>query len=449
MREWHPDRAALEKFLINDVPEAESRALQQHLLTCASCEEQLTALLPLPEGGGGFSAEIEYGRLIREILAETRAEADRKRKLLAKERAEAADLWRELEGTGREEARARVASDPRYWNWGFFEKVFAEARHSTLVEPHRSEEQLRVALEVTDHLDPEIYGEGSVEAAKTRSWAWLGNSLRILADFRQAERAFQMAELFFSQSWRDPLDEALILELKGSLRRAQRRFDESVPLLEGAVRLYRELGETHLQGRALMSKGLVLQYTGHFSGAAACFRDSLAVLDEAEEPRMAVACRFNLVHCLYDSGHVADAAALIPETRRRMEQFGTPSDLLHLRWLEGAVAAALGRPVEAERALLDVKEAFSAGRVAFDAALVTLELASLYSRQGRALEVKQLVEEIIPIFQSCEVPHEALAALIILRKAAEMKQLTLGLVEEVASFLEKVRVNPTLRFRED
>jgi hypothetical protein len=63
--------------------------------------------------------------------------------------------------------------------------------------------------------------------------------------------------------------------------------------------------------------------------------------------------------------------------------------------------------------------------------------------------VKPLAEEIIPIFQSCEVPQEALAALIVFRNAAEMEQLTLGLVEEVTAFLEKVRGNPGLRFHDE
>jgi hypothetical protein len=63
--------------------------------------------------------------------------------------------------------------------------------------------------------------------------------------------------------------------------------------------------------------------------------------------------------------------------------------------------------------------------------------------------VKPLAEEIIPIFRSCEVPQEALAALIVFQKAAEMEQLTVSLVEEVTEFLEQVRTNPSLRFRSE
>ena len=66
-------------------------------------------------------------------------------------------------------------------------------------------------------------------------------------------------------------------------------------------------------------------------------------------------------------------------------------------------------------------------------ALVSLELSAVYARQGRTADVKRLAAEMLPIFQSCEVHREALAALIVFQKAAEMEQLSVGLVEEVTS----------------
>ena len=53
----------------------------------------------------------------------------------------------------------------------------------------------------------------------------------------------------------------------------------------------------------------------------------------------------------------------------------------------------------------------------------------------------------LPVFRSREIHREALAALIVFQQAAEMEQLTLGLIEEVSTFLEQARDNPGLRFR--
>jgi tetratricopeptide (TPR) repeat protein len=450
MGEWHPDREAFAQFLDDRLSEVDSRSLQQHLFACPECEERLVDLLPLAEAARSSTPEgLEsgYRTLLRDLLDSTRSEVDRRRALLSREHREAKELWRELRTLEPAERWDRVAADPRFHTWGLFELLLEKARHAALSEPRRAEEKLRLALELAGRLDGGRYGHGSVEAARTRAWAYLGNSLRILSDFRQAEQAFQMAELHFSRSWLDPLDEALLLELKGSLRRAQRRFAEAVGLFDDAIALYREVNEPHLQGRALMTKGVVLQYNGEFAAATSCFRNSLFLLDGTEEPRLVVATQFNLINCLFDSGNTGEAATLIPEARHLMEEAGTPSDLLHLRWLEAQVAAALGRTAEAEQAFLELKEAFSEARAAFDAALVALELAALYAQTGRAAEVKALAAEIIPIFQACDVPQEALAALIVLQKAAEMEHLTLGLVEEVSAFLGRAQSNPGLRFR--
>ena len=53
--------------------------------------------------------------------------------------------------------------------------------------PSKAEELLRLSLDVTEHLDPERYGPGSIDSAKSRAWASLGNALRVLADFRHLD----------------------------------------------------------------------------------------------------------------------------------------------------------------------------------------------------------------------------------------------------------------------
>lgn len=447
MNDRHPDRKTLERFLDDGLPEPASRALQRHILICPRCEERLTALLPgsasaHPPGNG-------YRGLIQRLLDDHREEISARRRSVAVERAEAAGLWRELEALGQEECRAVIWGSPRYQSWGLFEHLIDLSQPAVLEEPRRAESLLRLALDIAEQLDPREHGPGAVEGAKTRAWTQLGNALRVLGDFRQAELAFQTAELFFSRSWLDPVDEARLLELKAALRRAQRRFDEALELLDASLAIFREVNEPHHQGRVLTTKGLTLQYKGDVRAAIDCFRTSLLLLDPDREPRLVVISQYNLVGCMQDSGRSAEAAALIPEVRRMAERVGRRSDLLRLRWMEAKVAAAMGRPAEAEEAFVEVRDEFLADSLAFDAALVSLDLAAFYFKGGRLDETKSLAVEVIPVFRSREVYREALAALIVFQKAAEMEQLSLGLVEEIADYLKRARGNPDLPFRSD
>ena len=102
---------------------------------------------------------------------------------------------------------------------------------------------------------------------------------------------------------------------------------------------------------------------------------------------------------------------------------------------------------EAEAAFLEVRTAFLAGEAAYDAALVSLDLAALYAREGRAAETRRLAAELLPIFRSREIHREAIAALLFFQRAAEMEQATLAVVEQVTVYLQESRGNPTLRFR--
>jgi tetratricopeptide (TPR) repeat protein len=452
MTDRHPDHEALERFLDGGLSEGESRVLQRHLFLCPICEDRMIALLPgstMASPHPAIDDDENYRALIQRLMDDRRTEGGSRSHRLARERRIASGLWREIEPHPHERRHALNRESSRYRSWGLFELLLELSRRDVPDDPVRAENLLRLALEVADRLDPDEYGPGSIEAAKARAWSWLGNAWRVRGDFRQAERAFQTAEIFLAQSWLDPLDEALLLELKAPLRRVQGRFDEALELVAEAIAIYREVNEPHLQGRALMVNGLVLRYQGNLQAAADCFRTSLFLVDGTREPRLLVASQYNLIGCLEASGHAAEATTLIPEARRMFEAAGTRSDLLRLRWTEGRVAVLLGELAEAEAAFREVRESFLAEERAFDAAQVSLDLANLYLGQHRGEETKSLAAELIPIFQSREVYSEALVAVLVLQRAAAMEQLTVDLVEEIAGYLERARGNPQLRFRGD
>jgi hypothetical protein len=75
----------------------------------------------------------------------------------------------------------------------------------------------------------------------------------------------------------------------------------------------------------------------------------------------------------------------------------------------------------------------------YDAALLSLDLAHVYTEQGRSAEMRRLAEEILPIFQSRDVQREILAALLVFQKAARMEKVTLDLVKELSDYLARCR----------
>ena len=77
---------------------------------------------------------------------------------------------------------------------------------------------------------------------------------------------------------------------------------------------------------------------------------------------------------------------------------------------------------------------------------MTLDLAHLYLEAGRAAEVRTLAAEMLDVFLSRDIHRQALAALAVFQKAAELDNATPGLVQEISSYLVRARKNPGLRF---
>ena len=82
-----------------------------------------------------------------------------------------------------------------------------------------------------------------------------------------------------------------------------------------------------------------------------------------------------------------------------------------------------------------------------NAAPLGLDLAAVNSQEHKTAEVKRLAEEMLPIFTSQQAHQEAIAALLFFRDAARKETATVSLIQEVADYLRRSRVNPELRFR--
>ena len=137
---------------------------------------------------------------------------------------------------------------------------------------------------------------------------------------------------------------------------------------------------------------------------------------------------------------------MLPHVASLCRRLGNPLDLLRLLWPEARIAASLGETRTAVEIFQRLRREFAHRGIAYDAALVTLELTALYAQEGRTAEVRRLSVEMVRIFRAQKVPREALAALLFFQKAAEHERVTATLAREVAAFLEQARTDPGLRF---
>jgi hypothetical protein len=150
---------------------------------------------------------------------------------------------------------------------------------------------------------------------------------------------------------------------------------------------------------------------------------------------------------LHEAGQSAEARHLLRESSDLYTRHGDPLTLLRRLWLEADLLKAEGDVSAAETAYRAVRDGFLAQGIGYDAALSALDLALLYAQERRTPELKQLVEEIVPVFEAQDVHREAATALMLFQDAVRSDQVTLGYVLELSRYLERARMDPTLAFR--
>jgi tetratricopeptide (TPR) repeat protein len=445
----HPTYEQLEAFLAGDLPRNEGGVLLVHLSArCPECRRRLVrltartlGLLPaaVPPAAGFYDSAVERAFTVARRRA--RGVASDRRNL-------ARDLTALLAAADPRQALQGFAARPGGWGggWVLAEELLALSRELRYRDPASMVRFADLARLVVSTLDPERYGAEPVADLEARTYAELANAYRVSDHLGEAERAMAKAEARRREGTGDLLLAARILDLTASLRSTQRRFSEALGLLGRAHALYRELGEHHLAGRTLVSRGMYTGYGGDPEAALGFLRDGMALLEPGRDPQLTAAAEQLTAWFLADAGRFAEAGERLGRGELRHAVAGDPLSLVKLGWLEGRIAQGLGDPATAEAAFVATRGAFLAAGQAYNAALVALDLAALWLAAGRTAELRPLVEELVGTFRALGIGREALAALLLLEQACERDWATLDLVREVFRFLHRFQHDPSLTF---
>lgn len=444
----HPHESVLQEFAASFSEDREE--CLEHLIQCADCRSRLRRLLhSAPSDLAGVvslqqwhqipaSYDLALDRISRSI--------PRIQSAYQRERVEAPGLFSELSQHANEKRPLLVRNSPRFHTWAVCELLLRQSEEQTFHNAAMGESLALLSLEVLEHLDVSHYGVEAIEDMRARSWTFVANSRRVKADLRGAEEAFALAIASLKRGTLEPMDRAVLLDFRASLLRAQRRFDKALSLLRRSATIFLELGERHQTGRVLVSMSTVHHIAGEPEKSIPVLYRALTLIDPDRDPRLLLSAWHNLVDNLSEAGRYLEAQKLLTQARPLYRQFPEPRVQNRLKWVEGKIARGLGQTEQTEILFLASRDGFLSAGMAYEVALVSLDLASLYAEQGRMKELKRIAAEMLPIFSSRQIHREALAALAFWRQAVEAEKAGLELVTGVASFLKRAQHDPELRF---
>ena len=426
-------REVLGRFASCTATAAERMEIVRHLLAgCGECRSELRHCWPGPAGeqaasmgefsGGAYDAAFERaaGRAVAALAALSGPGSQQ--------------LLEELDGHPPRRQETLVRNHPRYWTPGFCSALISRSHEARFTSTAVMCQQAHLAVLVAESLSTELLDQETVEDCRARSWAALGNALRVSGDLNEADKALLTAQTRLLAGSGSGALRAQVLSQVASLRMDQRRFDDSLLVIQQVVQLWRSLGDRREVTRALVLQASATGEGGKPRAAVRLLMEAGRLVDADAEPKLALILLHSIVRFHVDGGQSEVALRLYFEARELYEQESDPLIRIKVLWLEGQIMSAERHLEPALKQLSAAREGFLAHGNRYEAAIVSLDLAAVFAKLDRFSEMRALARETLREMEERGVRREAIAALILLQQTAT-SDTALALIRRTASAL--------------
>ena len=420
---------------------AQAKIVVRHLLRgCQSCQAAVTPQAEaLLRGDGQDPAHPETVAAYGVAIDRAFASALQHGRHLNRERAKVQEA---LDRLARDGVAGFTHFPKRLWGLAGYEALLERSWAMRHDDPAQMVALAQLAAFVSSRLSVARYGLYQVKGFECRAASELANAYRVVSRFDEARSSLKRAAELYLQCTEDTLLGGRLFEIKACIYGDQRQFETAFEALDTAHRMYSKGGAAHLAARTLIVKGLYTGVAGDPECAISLLTAGLACCDPERDPQLARAALFNVASYSLDCGRLREARRTIWQHRHLFENAGR-YELLRLRWLEGRMHAGLDDLDRAERAFTEVRQGFLDAGVPYRAAIVTLDLASAWLRQGKEEQARTVVLEAAQVFLDLKIGREAMAAVLLLRTTFEFRLATSALLAQVAQFLRNEKEPPT------
>ena len=424
----HPTQAELKALLQGTLPHEPMKAVLSHLLGgCRECRSyvypRIARLLspePLPVSR---EEEAGYDRAINNAIRTARR--------LSRER----DLYQEALRAIDAEGPFGILNGPqRLRGPEGVQALLDRSWHQRRESPAQMVALARAATQVANDLEE----GGETEDIRCRAWMELSNAQRVINAYDRAQESIVQAMHHLVLSKQKDELEVRLMDIQASLEGHLCNFENAFDILNVVAIIHQKNGDLHLAGRALISKGLFKTYHGETEEALDLTRRGRMMLDEDRDPSLHLQAVHNEVLALLDLERYSEARTLLWSNQGRYGKHAGYIDRLKLRGLWGRINAGLGKLEEAARDFGEEKRGLQEAGLLFTASVTSLDLATIYLRQGRISDGEAVAWEALRVFQEIDIPDQAKMALLVLRRALELRLISVGLLHRAAEFFRRI-----------
>lgn len=323
----------------------------------------------------------------------------------------------------------RFVDNPGHWNYRTWATFLDWCEEIRMDHPPRAVESAIAGVRLGDRIlqAKDHRKERRFDALRVRAWGILASSYRVQNRYSESEGALCVA---MSSRIHDATVYADLCTRMMYLRMDQQRYPEADFFITAAMRIYHQGADSHRMGCALMDRGVLRGNSGKMALAVKDFRNALTKIDARRSPRYFHAAIHNLTVALAtDERTDKDELLRCFKRAARLNRFPKTSlSGVKLLWLKGKVLLRTGETAAAEEALGTAAFRISQLNAPYEAALISLDLVDIYTRQGRYNEAREVAAEALRVFRAGPADLEATAALTGVCDSARDQDLTQAMI---------------------
>lgn len=428
----HLTRDQMDLFLGGKLSKEQSTGLVRHLLTgCPRCAEVVGRASGLILCRG---EEPDYEAVFRRLdLFEEIVRHD-----IARERKRVEELWPKLQALPPEQRLTAVKNDPDYQIWGLFDHILKGSHAVCRLDPAMGSDLAYLTLAIAERLDSRMYGETRIHDFRAAAYGALANAKRLAADFAGCEEALRAGWQELQAGTEDPLEEASLLSLYASFLTDLGEFEASVAILDRAKRCCRRAGDRHLEGRMVLHQASTIAEVDPHRGIDLA-RRAIILIDDDEQPYLALGARHTLAFCLNTVGDTATAEVILDAHRHLYLRFPDPVTVGRLQRLEASIAREKGALERAERLFRGLHRMYGKQQPRFHFNLVVnaLELAEVLVLQERIQESVGILAETYPVLEAWGVHVDLRRSWQTVQQEIEAREAGARALREMADLLRR------------
>lgn len=282
---------------------------------------------------------------------------------------------------------------------------------------------------------------------RAHAWKDLGKSLRLLARYGEAEKAFLVAETEVSKFGALAHDLAVVQLNQAVLLQETSRYDESRLLLGKCKPVFREHGDTDTFVQATLIEAVLLQRLRRYREAREAHLLLLASIRDLSKDNLA-ALHLAIGYCSTELGEYAEADANLQHALSIYRSLGQSTNALKAQLGQGKLLLKRGDFANAITYLRSVRRDFLRNALIEEAGLCGLDIVEALLVLKRAGEAEQLSRKIVHEFSRIALNRRVLTALSYLSEAIAAKRASASMAHEVHEYILSLRETPEREFVE-